>query len=150
MKDEFEPIFYEPEYPIQPYFDMQHFEDVYRKIYKMSKNSKTKIRFSPKFEGGGVEEELKKIKSFFTPDNKRRDLHRHPKDIYYPCKYPFSNMMINPQGMCTLVYHLRLEMLKDKKIKDVFNETKFKCFRKNLKYSKAFSTCQMCCELKVK
>ncbi len=44
----------------------------------MSKNSKTKIRFSPKFEGGGVEEELKKIKSFFTPDNKG-DLHRHPK-----------------------------------------------------------------------
>lgn len=149
LKNEFEPVFYEPNYPIQPYFDMEHFEDVYRKISKMAKNSKTKIRFSPKFEGGGVDEEMRKIKAFFTPKNKT-DLNRHPKDIYYPCKYPFSNMMINPQGDVYPCLSFKIGNVKDAKIKDVFNETKFKCFRKNLKYSKSFTSCQMCCELKVK
>jgi len=149
LKESFEPVFYENEYPIEPYFDMKHFEDVYKKIYSMSKKSKTKIRFSPKFEGGGLEDELKKIKSFFTPVD-RKDLRRHPKDIYYPCKYPFSNMMINPQGDVYPCLSFKIGNVKDKKIKDVFNEVKYKCFRKNLKYSKAFSACQMCCELRVK
>ena len=30
------------------------------------------------------------------------------------------------------------------------NNPKYRCFRKNLKYSKVFNSCQMCCELKVK
>ena len=149
LKDEFEPVFYEPEYPIQPYFDMEHFEDVYRRICEISKKSKTKIRFSPKLEGGGFREEMAKIKSFFTPED-RKDLYRHPKDIYYPCKYPFSNMMINPQGDVYPCLSFKIGNVRDKKLKDVFNETKFKCFRKNLKYSQSFSACQMCCELKVK
>lgn len=149
LRDEFEPIFYEPNYPIEPYFDIDHFEDVYRKIYEMSKKSKTRIRFSPKFESGSYREDMAKIRAFFAPKNKA-DLLRHPKEIYYPCKYPFSNMMINPQGDVYPCLSFKIGNVKDKKIKEVFNETKFKCFRKNLKYSESFSACQMCCELKVR
>ena len=39
---------------------------------------------------------------------------------------------------------------KKKKIIDIINNPKYKCFRKNLKYSKIFSSCQMCCEAKVR
>ena len=74
---------------------------------------------------------MRKIKSFFSPENKA-DLNRHPKEIYYPCKYPFSNMMINPQGDVYPCLSFKIGNVRDKKLIDVFNETKFKCFRKTL------------------
>ena len=149
LKDSFEPIFYEPNYNINPYFDVEHFLDVYKRILSLSKKSDTLIRFSPKFEGGSDSLVIDKIKQFFSPDDKGF-LQRHPKDIYYPCKYPYSNIMINPSGDVYPCLSFKIGNVKDKPIVDVFNETKMKCFRKNLKYSKSFSSCQMCCELKVK
>ena len=40
--------------------------------------------------------------------------------------------------------------IKNKQLKEVYNLPKFRCFRKNLQCSKLFTSCQMCCELKVK
>ena len=149
LKDSFEPVFYEPRYDIDPYFDIEHFLDVYKRICSLSRKSKTRIRFSPKFEGGGYIKETKRIKDFFAPENKE-DLKRHPSEIYYPCKYPYSNMMINPSGDVYPCLSFKIGNIKEMSIKELFNLPKYKCFRKNLKYSKSFSSCQMCCDLKVK
>ena len=147
LKGEFEPVFYELPYDINPYFNVEHFIEVYKKMKALK--SKTIIRFSPKFEGGSDDVVIKKIRDFFAPENKDM-LKRHPSEIYYPCKYPFSNIMINPSGDVYPCLSFKIGNVKDKSIKEVFNLPKIKCFRKNLKVSKSFSSCQMCCELKVK
>ncbi|HIS54083.1 TPA: radical SAM protein [Candidatus Galligastranaerophilus gallistercoris] len=149
LRDSFEPVFYEPSYDIDPYFDIEHFLDVYKRICSLSRKSKTRIRFSPKFEGGSHESEIKRINDFFNPKDKN-DLKRHPSEIYFPCKYPYSNMMINPSGDVYPCLSFKIGNIKEMSIKELFNLPKYKCFRKNLKYSKSFSSCQMCCDLKVK
>ena len=142
LRDVFSEEFWKDEYPIQPYFDMEHFEEVYKEIRSISKKSKVQVRYAPKFEGG---DELDKIKNFFSCD-----ADKNITDIYYPCKYPFSNMMINPQGDVYPCLSLNIGNVRNMSIKDVYNLPKFRCFRKNLQCSKVFTSCQMCCELKVK
>lgn len=141
LREDFGPEFYEQDYPIEPYFDLEHFEKVWEQIEEIRSCAQKppQIRTSPKFEGGC---ELSKIKRFFTST---REL--HPKDIYNPCKYPYSNMMINPQGDVYPCLSVKMGNVKESKLKDVFNVPKFRCFRKNLRHSGAFSSCQMCCEL---
>lgn len=141
LRDEFGEEFYLHKYPIKPYFDMQHFKKVYKELEAKSKKSKTKIRFSPKFENGNT---LEKIEKFFTyPEDKAI------QKIYKPCLYPFSNMMINPQGDVYPCLSLKVGNVKENSLKDVFNTPKMCCFRKNLKASSVFEACQMCCELEV-
>lgn len=130
-------------YPIQKYFDMDHFKEVYRELEALQKNSKVQIRFSPKFEY--AKNTLEKIEQFFNmPADKP------VQDIYLPCKYPYSNMMINPSGDVYPCLSQRIGNVKDLPLKDVFNLPHYRCFRKNLKAAKVFGACQMCCELIVK
>ena len=145
LRDNLGEEFYKTNYPIEQYFNQDEFEKIFREINKIRKHSKTRIRFSPKFDDDNWDRELEKIRNFF---GKKNDM--HPSEIYYPCKYPYSNMMINPQGDVYPCLSVKIGNVKDRKIKDVFNDPKFKCFRNNLKYSKAFTSCQMCCELTVK
>lgn len=145
LLDSFEEVFYKPEYPIEPYFDMEHFKSVYSELVSLSKNSKTQIRWSPKFDDNNKAKELERIEKFFstspnTPIN----------EIYQACKYPYSNMMINPQGDVYPCLSFKIGNVKDEKVLEVFNKPHFKCFRKNLKASKVFNACQMCCELRPK
>lgn len=142
LRETFGEEFWQEEYPIQPYFDMVHFEEVYKEIQSLSKKSKLQIRYSPKFEGG---DELGKIKAFYSTGRNKK-----VTDIYYPCKYPFSNMMINPQGDVYPCLSLKIGNVRDLPLKDVYNLPKFRCFRKNLQCSGVFNSCQMCCELRVK
>jgi len=142
LREAFGEEFYQTKYPIQPYFDMQHFKEVYKELESLSKTSKVKIRYSPKFDGKNA---LEKIKKFYTEGTTKEI-----QEIYHPCKYPYSNMMINPQGDVYPCLSLKIGNVKDTKLIDIYNLPKFRCFRKNLKYSKVFSSCQMCCELVVK
>ncbi len=142
LRETFGEEFYKQEYPIEPYFNMEHFEEVYKEIQSLAEKSKVQIRYAPKFEGVN---ELQKIKSFFLNGQDK-----HITDLYYPCKYPYSNMMINPQGDIYPCLSLKIGNVKDMPLKEVFNLPKFRCFRKNLQYSKVFTSCQMCCELNVK
>ena len=140
--DSFVPQFNE-NYPIQKYFDMEHFKEVYNELESLSKNENTKIRFSPKFEYS--KEPLKSIEKFFnisadTP----------VKDIYKPCKFPFSNTFITPIGDVYPCLSERIGNLKENTIKEIFNKPNYCCFRKNLKVSGVFGACQMCCELEPK
>jgi MoaA/NifB/PqqE/SkfB family radical SAM enzyme len=142
LRENFSEEFYEQKYPIKPYFNMEHFKEIYSEIEALSKKSRVQIRFSPKFEGANI---LEKIERFFNYSPQKPI-----EEIYEPCKYPFSNMMINPQGDVYPCLSLKIGNVRDKKIKEVFNMPKYCCFRKNLKYSKVFEACQMCCELCVK
>lgn len=142
LRETFGEEFYMQKYPIEPYFDMEHFKEVYKEIEAMK--GKTQIRFSPKIEGKEIKV-LEQIEQFFSyPEDKVI------QEIYEPCMYPFSNMMINPQGDVYPCLSLKIGNVREKRLKDVFNDPKFCCFRKNLKYSKVFEACQMCCELHAK
>lgn len=142
LRETFGEEFYAPKYPIERYFDLEHFEEVYKEIQSMSKKSKVKVRFSPKFDGG---DEIGKIKRFFTmPAQTPID------EIYEPCLYPYSNMMINPAGDVYPCLSLKIGNVREGRLIDIYNQPKFRCFRKNLKCSKVFEACQMCCELKVR
>lgn len=145
LRDNFGTEFYETNYPVEQYFNLDEFEKIFKEINKIREKSKTKIRFSPKFEGGSFEDEMIKIRKFFT-----QEANLHPSEIYEPCKFPFSNMIISPNGDIYPCLSLKIANIKDKTISQVYNEVKYRCFRKNLKYSKCFTSCQMCCELKVK
>lgn len=142
LRESFGEEFCVQNYPIKPYFDMEHFKEVYNEIEGLSKNSKVKIRFSPKFDG---KDALAKIDKFFSYDE-----NMPIQKIYEPCKYPFSNMMINPQGDVYPCLSLNVGNVREKSIKEVFNSPKYCCFRKNLKASGVFEACQMCCELAAK
>ena len=141
LQDSFIPEFNE-NYPVEPYFDMEHFKEIYKELENIQ--GKTKIRFSPKFEYS--ENPLGAIERFFNT----------PKDtplseIYKPCIYPYNNMMINPEGFVYPCLSQKIGNVKDKSLKELFNAPHYCCFRKNLKASGGtFGACQMCCELEVK
>lgn len=130
-------------YPIEKYFDMEHFIEVYKELESLSKKSNVKIRFSPKFEYNTKPLDAI-IKFFETPENVP------VSEIYEACKYPFSNMMITPAGDAYPCLSQKIGNVKDKPLKEVFNLPAYRCFRKNLKAAKVFGACQMCCELCVK
>ena len=130
-------------YPIQKYFDIEHFKEVFKEIESMKKNSKTLIRFSPKFENS--KNPLESIEKFF---NTPKDM--PVNEIYKPCKFPFSNTFITPEGNVYPCLSEKIGNVKENSIKEIFNKPNYCCFRKNLKVSKVFGACQMCCELEVK
>ena len=140
----FDEIFYKPEYKIEKYFDLEEFEKIYIEIQKIKKYTKTQIHFSPKFENENPKIELDLIKKFFNEyENKKIE------NIYHPCLYPFSNTIINPQGDVYPCLSYKMGNLKEQSLIEIINNPKYQCFRKNLKHSGVFSSCQMCCELKV-
>ncbi len=141
LRNDFEEEFYKTQYPIKPYFDMEHFKEVYNEIMSLSKKSSTLIRFAPKFSS---KNELEQIEKFFaTPETR-------PSKIYKPCLYPWSNIHINPEGDIYPCLAYKIGNVKDSNIMKVWNSRKFADFRNQLKEQKVFSACQMCCELKVK
>lgn len=140
LRESFGEEFYEQKYPIEPYFDIEHFKAVYKEIEGLK--GKTKIRFSPQFRD---KYPLEQIENFFNTDE-----NKPIQEIYEPCLYPYSNMMINPQGDVYPCLSLKIGNVRENSLQEVFNTAKYCCFRKNLKCSKVFEACQMCCELKVK
>ena len=126
-------------YPIELYFDMEHFKEVYKEIEAL--NGKTKLRFSPKFEY--LKNPLEGIENFF---NQLAD--KPVNEIYRPCTYPYNNMMINPEGFVYPCLSQKIGNVREKSLRELFNAPHYCCFRKNLKASGGtFGACQMCCEL---
>ncbi len=130
-------------YPIQKYFDMEHFKEIFKELESLKKHSKTMIRFSPKFETS--KNPLLKIEEFFNDSDKKQI-----SEIYKPCKFPFSNTFITPEGNVYPCLSQKIGNIKEHSIKEIFNLPNYCCFRKNLKVSKVFGACQMCCELELK
>jgi MoaA/NifB/PqqE/SkfB family radical SAM enzyme len=145
LHNAFDEVFYVPDYPIEDYFDMDKFKKIYLEIQKIKKHSKTKIRFSPKFDNENPEIELKLIENFF-----KNSFDKKPTEIYKPCLYPYSNTIINPRGDVYPCLAVKMGNLKEQKLIEIINNPCYKCFRKNLRYSKVFNSCQLCCEAQVK
>jgi len=141
LQENFIPEFNES-YPIKPYFDVEHFKEVYKEIESLK--GKTKLRFSPKFEYSI--NPLEKIEKFFTlPENIQTN------KIYKECTYPYNNIMINPEGFIYPCLSMKIGNIKENTIKELFNHPKYCCFRKNLKANGGtFGACQLCCELSLK
>ena len=137
LRGNFGEEFYQQEYPVEQYFDLEHFEEVYKELKSLSKSGKTKIRFAPKFD---FDKDYEQIRTFFS-SNKPID------KTYKPCLYPWSNTLITPEGDVYPCLSYKIGNVKDKNFMEVWNAPHFRCFRKNLKARKVFNACQMCCEL---
>ncbi len=145
LYNNFDEVFYLKNYPVELYFDIKKFEEIYLEIQKIKKHSKTKIRFAPKFDNNNPELELNSIKNFFLNSKDKK-----PSEIYKPCLYPYSNTIINPSGDVYPCLSVKMGNLKENSLYEIMNSPLYRCFRKNLKYSEVFSSCQMCCELRTR
>ena len=139
--DTFSEEFYQTEYPVELYFNLEHFLEIYKELESMSKKSKTILRYAPRFNAQG---DYNKIKEFFTQKNKTIT------ELYKPCKIPMTSIYITPDGNVYPCLSYNIGSLKNMPLKDVINTDKFKCFRKKLYQSKVFTGCQMCCDLQPK
>ncbi|MDD3437782.1 MAG: radical SAM protein [Candidatus Gastranaerophilales bacterium] len=129
---------YSKEYPVESYFDMEHFSEVYKELMSIAKKSKTVLSWAPKFNG---KDNLQSIKKVFTNGN--ADL----KTLYEPCTFPFMDIFINPEGIVYPCLAINMGSAKEHKLKEIYNCQKFKSFRKKLKEEKVFKPCNLCCDL---
>ena len=129
--------FYKQEYPLEMYFDKEHFCEVYKELESIAKTSKTKLRWAPKFKPTG---DLERILKYFELGNKP------VKEIYHPCYVPFSNVFITPEGDVYPCLSYKLGNIRGKNIQEVLNNPKYKEFRQMMKKHKIFNACQTCCD----
>ncbi|MBQ4122429.1 radical SAM protein [bacterium] len=136
--DDFTEDFYMTKYPVELYFDITHFKEVYKELESLSKKSKTILRYAPRFNPQG---DWDKIEKFFSNPNAPM------KDLYKKCSIPMTSVYITPKGDIYPCLSYKIANLKEKTLKEAINVPKFKCFRKNLYHSQVFNACQMCCDL---
>jgi len=142
LRENFSEEFYKKHYPINPYFDIEHFFEVYREIQSLSKTMKPVIRFYPKFKSF---DNFLRIKKFYSSD-----VNKSVQELYYPCLYPWANILITPKGDVYPCLSYKIGNVKNTPIQEVWNNSKFIEFRKNLKKNKVFTSCQCCCQLKIR
>lgn len=130
--------FYLQEYPVESYFELEHFIEIYKELESIAKKSKTILRYAPRFNAIG---DADKIRKFFNSTNKS------VTDLYHPCKIPMTSIYITPEGNIYPCLSYKVASLKDMSLKEAVNTIKFRCFRKNLYRSQVFNACQMCCDL---
>lgn len=136
--ESFSEEFYKTEYPIELYFDLEHFLEIYKELASISKNTKTILRYAPRF--NPIDDEVK-IKNFFNSANKP------VTELYHACQIPMTSVYITPEGFLYPCLSIKAGNLKEMSLKEAINTPAFKCFRKNLYHSKVFNSCQMCCDL---
>ncbi len=137
LYENFTEEFYKTEYPLNFYFDKEHFKEIYKELESIAKKSQTKLRFAPKFKPIG---DLDKIIKFFEQGKE------NVKKIYKPCNIPFSSVFITPEGDIYPCLSYKLGNVRGEKIQKVLNSAKYKDFRKLLQKYKIFNACQLCCD----
>lgn len=137
LYETFSEDFYLNKYPIERYFDMEHFKEIYKELESLSLKSKTIVRYAPRFKPVG---DIHRIEKFFSSEN------REVTELYKNCLIPMTSIYINPNGDIYPCLSYKVASLKNMTLKEAINTTKFKCFRKNLYCSKVFNACQMCCD----
>ena len=126
------------DYPVNNYFDMEHFKEVYKELEALSKTGETLLRWAPKFKPTG---DIKKIEAIFNSGNV------DPAVLYKPCKFPYHDVFINPEGTVIPCLPVNMGSVREQKLKDIINSEKFKQFRLQLKKEKVFKPCNLCCDL---
>lgn len=140
LEDAFSERFFEEEYPIDKYFDMDTFEIVYRQLLAFSEESDTQFRFYPEFSSTRRESELETIKRFFEEGNSKRT-----QDIYQRCLYPWTEMSIISNGDCYPCLSYKTGNIKDAPILELWNNERMVEFRNKVKKHGVFNSCQGCC-----
>ncbi|MBQ2644562.1 radical SAM protein [bacterium] len=107
LKDNFDNELYKQNYPIKQYFDMEHFIEIYKELESLSKNTKTLLRWAPKFKPTG---DLEKIKQLFEKGN------LSPSKLYKPCKFPYHDIFINPEGIVYPCMPINMGSIKEYKL----------------------------------
>ena len=120
------------------YFDMKHFREVFKEIESLRKHSKCKIRFAPKFEY--TKNIVNSVENFYKNEKEFGKL-------YKPCKFPFSDTFITPEGFVYPCLSVKMGDLKEQTLKEIYNSEKYKNFRKIIKTNGYLPACDMCCEL---
>ena len=138
LRDNFDKELFENDYPIKQYFDMEHFAEVYKELEALSKNAKTLLRWAPKFKPTG---DLDKIKKIFANGK------LNPSLLYKPCKFPYHDIFINPEGCVYPCMPVNMGSLREHSLKEIINNEKFIQFRKAIKQHKVFKPCNLCCDL---
>ena len=103
----------------------------------MKRFSKTKLRFSPKFDNKDSQIELNLIKKFFS-EYKNKDI----KEIYQPCLYPYSNTIINPMGDIYPCLSYKIGNIKENSITQILSSDKIGEFIN--RYSEKPVLCKEC------
>ncbi len=137
LYEDFSKEFYEIQYPLEMYFNKEHFIEIYKELESISKNAPTKLRWAPKFEEVG---DLDRILKYFTLGTE------NIQKIYKPCNIPFSSVFITPEGDIYPCLSVKLGNVRNKRIQKILNEKPYKEFRNKLKQCKIFNACQLCCD----
>ena len=119
------------------YFDEEHFSEIYIELESISKTTKTKLRWAPKFNPTG---DLTHILKYFKYGNKPVN------EIYKPCNIPFSSVFITPEGDLYPCLSYKIGNVRNERIQKVLNSDKYIDFRKKLQKYKIFNACQICCD----
>lgn len=135
--DTFGEEFCKKEYPLEMYFDKEEFIEVYRELESISRTSKTKLRWAPKFKPTN---DLERILKYFELGN------TPVKDIYKPCYLPFSTIFITPDGNTYPCLSYKTGNVRGENIQKVLNNERNREFRRLMKNQKIFNACQMCCD----
>jgi uncharacterized protein len=136
--ENFSEEFYKTEYPVELYFDLEHFLEIYKELESISKqNHNTVLRYAPRFKETG---DIEKIRKFFEQKNTPID------KLYNKCQIPMTSIYITPDGFIYPCLSYKIGNLKEMPLKEAINTVAAKCFRKNLHHSKIFNACQMCCD----
>jgi len=145
LEETFSRKFYEDEYAVEKYFDMDAFKRVYRELLGISRRSNTQLRFYPEFSPCRGEDELRKMEMFFEGGGNRR-----PQDIYHKCLYPWTEISLVANGDCFPCLSYRLGNVRDTHVADIWNNEKYIDFRKRLRKAGVFTSCQGCCYSRMK
>lgn len=126
---------YDKDYSYPVYFDLEHFNEIYKELNSLTKKYKTKIRWSPRFNN------LEEIN--YTFNNINTDVNK----LFKPCKMPMHDIFIDPEGTVYPCIPLNMGNLRRESLKSIINNEKFCSFRKKLNDEKLFKFCNMCCDL---
>lgn len=140
LKEVFSEEFYAREYSTARYFDMDAFKDVYRQLLDFSKRTDTQMRFYPEFHHARGEAELRKIEYFYG-----KGCNSKPRDIYYRCLYPWTELSIAPNGDCFPCLSYKVGNITDGSIAELWNNERYTEFRRRLQKAGMFNSCQGCC-----
>ncbi len=139
LRPELTPEFNCLQEPVKLYFDMNKFKEVFKEIEKMSKHFNTRLRWAPKFKPFN---NYKDVEKFFLESEKGTAL----PNMFKPCVFPFANLFINPEGHVYPCLSIDMGSVREKPLMEIVNSPEFRKFRGQLKKSKLFTGCQMCCE----
>lgn len=145
LEDTFSEKFYQQDYTPQKYFDMEAFRKVYRQLLQFSEHSKTLVRFYPEFSSKRGEAELRKIELFFGEGKDRK-----PQDIYHRCLYPWTELSIIADGDCFPCLCYRIGNIKNTPPSQLWNNERYRDFRRRLRKTGVFASCEGCCYSRLK